>query len=296
MYQQSTAQNDRGGAGFMGHNPAQQRLLMAARGWHLFPLEPGKKTPYPGSRGYKDATTEPAKLLNWPEGAGVGIATGASNLVVIDLDCHTAEPTKPEHQIWTERGCLDGADVFTWQWHEHTIDGSSWAHTYVVLTPSGGGHLYYRAPAQQIRNSASGRLGWQVDVRAQGGYVVAPGTTLPAGTYTPLWEPATLPVLPEWITNTLTAPKAAPQRPARRVLALPSRAGKRVNALAHQVATAAVGQRNDMLNWAAYQLAKDRALTQEHAQVLFDAAKAAGLAEAEAIATIRSAGKELAAS
>lgn len=287
--------------GYLDHNPTQQRLLLAARGWHLFPLAPGKKIGYPGRHGYKDATTDPARLTDpvwWPTGSGTGIATGASGLVVIDLDNKQDRPTAPEHQVWAERGCWDGASVFTWQWERLNTDGTSWAHAYTVLTPSGGAHLYFRAPAEPIRNSASGALGWQVDVRAAGGHVAAPGTVLPNGRYEPLWEPETLPVLPDWITRKLTAP-VAPRRPARpaqrSALTLPSQSAGRVAALAKTVANAAEGTRNDTLNWAAHALAVDGALTQAHAAALLDAATAAGLTETESVATIRSAHRGVAA-
>ncbi|MEX5274719.1 bifunctional DNA primase/polymerase [Kocuria carniphila] len=219
MYQQSTAQNDRGGAGFMGHNPAQQRLLMAARGWHLFPLEPGKKTPYPGSRGYKDATTDPAKLLNWPEGAGVGIATGASGLLVVDCDNKPSAPPAP----WNVPGVTNGEDALALLWEHCDRGPTPWAECLSVLTPSGGAHLYFQARSGEIGISAS-LLAWQVDVRAQGGYVVAPGTRLTEGTkrtagvYIPVHWPAVLPIAPAWLEERLRPkPKAvravAPYQP-----------------------------------------------------------------------------------
>lgn len=286
MYHDSTALA-RGGAGLDELTPGQQRLLLAARGWHLFPLIPGTKRP--GVQDWENkATADPDHLGDWPTGAGAGIACGPSGLVVIDLDAHGGD--RPAE--WARPGVHDGADVFAAVWAEHETDAHAWARTYVVATPSGGGHLYYRAPDREVRNSA-GRIGWQVDVRARGGYVVAPGTTLPTGTYETLSGPGDLPVLPEWLTGLLVNRKPAPRSSQRRVLALPSHAGKRVNALARTVATAAEGQRNDTLNWAAYQLAQDGALTQEHAAVLLDAAKAAGLTETEAVATIRSAGREV---
>uniref|UniRef100_UPI0004CC7043 bifunctional DNA primase/polymerase n=1 Tax=Streptomyces sp. NRRL S-15 TaxID=1463886 RepID=UPI0004CC7043 len=50
----------------------------------------------------------------------------------------------------------------------------------------------------------SGRaLAWQVDVRAHGGYIIAPGTSTEHGTYTPIGdvrEPAGLPL---WIAQEL---------------------------------------------------------------------------------------------
>jgi len=71
-----------------------------------------------------------------------------------------------------------------------------------VRTPSGGLHIWYVNPEPAVRyRSSTGSsprtaLAWQVDVRAHGGYVVAPTTRTTAGLYTPLGavrEPAPLP-------------------------------------------------------------------------------------------------------
>lgn len=265
--------------------PRQLREWMGAQGFHLFPLIPGTKRPMVRDWERK-ATNDPQALADWPARAGVGVACGPSGIVVIDLDCHSEDVP----QEWADRGCADGADVFAWLWNKNTTTGDSWAHTLTVATPSGGGHLYYRAPADApVRNSA-GRIGWQIDVRSVGGYAATLGTTLPNGSYEELYVPQELPVLPDWLTA-LAAPPRAVQSPRRRVWALPSRTGGRVQALAEKVATAQPGQRNHVLNWAAYQLAVDHVLTRENAEILCNAGLAAGLGEGECVATINSAAR-----
>jgi hypothetical protein len=124
-------------------------LAYARRGWPVFPLRPNNKEPHPvlAPHGLKDATTDHHVIEAWWDrvpSANVAIVTGsASGLVVVDLDL--------------------GADA-------KELELPS---TRVIQTPSGGVHLYYRHPGREVRNSA-GRLAAKVDVRGDGGYVVAP--------------------------------------------------------------------------------------------------------------------------
>jgi hypothetical protein len=81
----------------------------------------------------------------------------------------------------------------------------SWPATYWVATPSGGWHLYFIAPADSpIRNSA-GLLGPEVDVRAQGGYVVGAGSVVGGKPYAVLEDRQPAP-LPGWLHRRLTVP------------------------------------------------------------------------------------------
>ncbi|MCE3552845.1 bifunctional DNA primase/polymerase [Pseudonocardia sp. RS11V-5] len=67
---------------------------------------------------------------------------------------------------------------------------------------SGGEHLYFTAPKDaRIRNSA-GRLGWLVDVRAEGGYVVAAGSVVRGRRYRA--TDAEVAQLPTWLASLLT--------------------------------------------------------------------------------------------
>lgn len=123
-------------------------LWYAEQGLRVFPLQPGRKLPYKGTRGFKDATSDLDEVRDlWMlyEGANLAIATG--HLVdVIDID---------------------GAEGV-----------QSWARTNnmpeplgVVSTPRpGGSHLYI--PASGKGNRAKIFPG--VDVRGIGGYAAVP--------------------------------------------------------------------------------------------------------------------------
>ncbi|QTK32340.1 bifunctional DNA primase/polymerase [Kocuria rhizophila] len=269
------------------HQSTRDHLYaLAAHGFRVFPLVPGEKRPMVTGWEQK-ATTAPSLLDRWPAGAGVGIACGPSGLVVLDCDNHGG--TTPKE--WDRPGITNGLDVFADVWSRHTQ--APLFDTMTVETPSGGLHFYYRAPlGSRIRNSA-GKLGWQVDVRAAGGYVCAPGTTLPNGAYKPVGGPENIAHLPQWLRALLEPQKptpAATQRRTPQVIPGPrSQVERRVRGLIRTVAEAPEGQRNSTLNWAAWQLAQDGLLAQEYAQALISAAETAGLPQTEAIRTVLSA-------
>lgn len=145
-------------------------LVAAGRGWSVFPLVPGEKTP--AVRGWEQrATTDRRQIYRWwAGGAGfnVGIACGPSGLVVVDLD-DRGEDEPPEAFV----GARGGQDVFATL--ATAADAPVPIDTYTVATPSGG-HLYFRAPGEHVLRDSAGALGWRVDTRATGGYVVGAGT------------------------------------------------------------------------------------------------------------------------
>jgi Bifunctional DNA primase/polymerase, N-terminal len=228
------------------------------------------------------STSDPDQVARyWPDGANVGIACGPSNLVVIDLDTHGELPAE-----WATPGVIDGRDVFTqlleWAGETHL----PW--TYWVATPSGGWHFYFTAPdGDQIRNSA-GKLGPLVDVRAAGGYVVGAGSVIDGKPYVLLDD--TDPVsLPGWIARELTRPPVVTA--VRTKSERSGDPGKRLTGLARTVEQAPEGQRNDALNWAAYQARELVIQGTDPDQVageLIAAACMAGLSETEARRTIAS--------
>jgi hypothetical protein len=210
----------------------------AARGWHVFPLRPGDKRPAapdhaaerctgadPRCRAAgrhvtweERATTDPDRITRaWSaKPYGIGIATGPSGLVVVDLDTPKPGATPPPE--WQRLGIVDGADVYADLAAAHGFD----AHpgTFTAGTPSGGTHLYYAHPAgsswdgTRLGNTA-GTLGWLIDTRAHGGYVAAPPTSIGAGTYHVLHDTTPAP-LPEWLARALR-PAPRPQTAAVRL-------------------------------------------------------------------------------
>lgn len=200
----------------------------AARGWHAFPLRAGGKQPawhraddcprtgdcQGGHQTWEQrATADSAAVEQLFSGItaplNVGIATGPSGLVVIDLDMPKPGDQPPPE--WALPGVSEGADVLAVLCERHG-QPFPW-ETFFVRTRRGGLHLYFTAlPGVRLGNTA-GRtprgLGWLIDTRAHGGYVVAPGCHVEdadgAGSYTVgyLRPPAPL---PEWLAVLLTVP------------------------------------------------------------------------------------------
>lgn len=219
-------------------------LAAAQRGWHVLPLRPATKRPaFPGHdtehctgsdprcrgghTGWEPrATTDPARITRaWSRAPfGVGIATGPSGLVVIDLDTPKPGQDTPPPE-WRIPGVRTGADVLAVLCERA---GEPFpCETYTVATPRGGTHLYFTAPAGLLlRNTqgASGGLGWLIDTRAHGGLVVAAGSVVNSRAYRVVYDTEPAP-LPGWLAERLTPRPLPPQRPVE-VPLLPGRGGR----------------------------------------------------------------------
>jgi hypothetical protein len=133
-------------------------LEVASRGWHVFPCATGTKRPALRSNWQRLATTDPGRIRDWwaYRPYNIGISCGPSGLVVIDLDV-------PK---WRAADSATGVSTLTELCQRAGQPYPSATST--VSTPSGGTHLYFRAPTVAITNSAS-RLGPLIDIRADGG-------------------------------------------------------------------------------------------------------------------------------
>jgi hypothetical protein len=158
-------------------------LSYADLGWQCFPLR--GKVPLT-SNGLHAATTDRTQLEEWfASGANVGIRTGAeSGLVVLDVD---EEPGGHDTLAALEQ------------------DYGKLPATVESITGGGGRHIFFTHPGQPVRN-AQGKLGPGLDVRGDGGYVVAPPSTHDSGRryeweFPP--EEVELAAMPEWLLTLL---------------------------------------------------------------------------------------------
>jgi hypothetical protein len=232
-------------------------LGLARQGYRVFPVK-ADKSPRT-AHGCKDATTDPDQIRAWwtsmPR-AGVGIAAG-SGLAVVDLDV--------KHGI-------DGTREFR-QWAD--AHGVEWSAT--TRTRSGGQHVYFRT-SQTFANTASKVLPG-VDVRSEGGYVVA---------YGDVPDLDALPPLPDKVADLLGRREpGAGDASGRRI----SPAGVRAafDAEVFKVTVVAEQARNNTLNTAAYnlgQLIGPHLDEQEVREALTEAAREAGLEDEEILRAI----------
>lgn len=163
-------------------------ISLAQRGWYIFPLSLNGKAPRPDMTNWEGkATNDLIQITEWWQdkpNSNVGVATGPSGLVVLDFD---------EGGVANYRKAYPSQQLKT---------------TFTVETASGGYHLYYKNSAG-LRNTA-GKLCPKVDTRAQGGYVVAPGSVIDGNEYT-INHDIAVATLPGWIENELTKQTPAPR-------------------------------------------------------------------------------------
>jgi putative DNA primase/helicase len=133
-----------------------------ARGWSLIPLKPRDKSPaIPSWTAYQHRPASYDQLETWfapPRGWNVGVVTGrVSGIFVIDCD-------SPDALQWAEE-------------HLPPCD--------LRVRTAKGVHLYLPYSGDRpMRNKVRVRFGGRpldLDFRAEGGYVVGPGSTHPSG-------------------------------------------------------------------------------------------------------------------
>jgi hypothetical protein len=136
-------------------------IALARRDMAVFPCEVRGKAPLT-EHGCKDATTDLEIVERWwsnEPNANIGIATGKpSHAFVIDVDGSEGEASLAK--LEAEFGALP-----------NTVES---------VTGGGGRHLFFEWPGIPIRNSV-GRIGPGLDIRGDGGYVVAPPSVHPTG-------------------------------------------------------------------------------------------------------------------
>jgi len=203
--------------------PSEMRsaaLGYAARGWAVIPIEARGKRPLVPWLEFQQrrATTSEIEswFRRWPD-ANVGLVTGRiSGIVVLDID--------PRH------GGMDGLSGLEEEYGQ--LPG-----TVEALTGGGGRHIYFAHPGAALANRVALRPG--VDVRGDGGCVVAPPSLHPSGRRYE-WAPGSAPQelalapMPAWFGHIVQAAGHARHTLAhwRRLISQGVGEGERNNTLA----------------------------------------------------------------
>jgi putative DNA primase/helicase len=162
----------------MNMDPIEKYSALTAEGFACFPIRPNEKTPLT-SHGFKDASKDPEQHRAWAKqfpNSNIAYATGAAsgNLIVIDVDVKNEK---------------SGAKSYV----ELQKKYGAFPETRMLTTPSGGFHALYTYPeGMTIQCKVGFREG--IDIRADGGYCVAPPSTINGLGYE--WVDPDVPVAP----------------------------------------------------------------------------------------------------
>ena len=238
----------------------------AKRGWQVFPLIPKAKEPATW-RGFYDATSNPAKLDRWfarGHPYNIGIRTGiASGIFVVDID-----------------GDVGAASLDVLQKQHGPLPPT-------LISRTGNGFHYWFTTATEIPCSQS-RIAPHIDVKADGGYVVAPPSIHPDGPRY-RWSVKLVPAsAPAWLVELAQrkpeSPHPIPTESEPIAVSATSSAAYGAGALhdeIRRVALASSGYRNASLNRGSFCLAQLVAGRELHADEvtrgLIDSATANGL-------------------
>lgn len=219
-------------------------LAHASAGYAVFPCGPDKK---PRVRWRDESATDHAIIQRWWEqwpDSLVGLDLAKSDTLVIDCDRH---------------GGPDGVEAWELMCIEHGYDTS---RNYVVNTPSGGQHIYFQQDANRRLGNGKGSLPEGIDVRGNGGYVVAAGSALPDGRSYVIanqGNPQGLPVIPAWLKAYIIKrqPDPAPDNVLQTRYEVPTDSERRyataaLKEEADKVRMSVEGTRNNTLNTAAF--------------------------------------------
>jgi hypothetical protein len=241
------------------------------RGFAVFPLKPCGKVPL-GSlvpRGFLDASKDPAAIQDWwrhSPTANIGVRTGDGRFV-LDLD-----------------------DAKAAAWFANACGRHGKAKRTLTVRTSRGFHVFFACGAKGVPNSA-GRVAPGVDVRGEGGYVVAAPSIHPSGFVYTIARDLPIADAPQWLVD-LAMPE---ERPAQAPVPFRSDATelRGLPGILSLMANAREGERNRLLFWGSCRLAeKVRAglIDEGEARYLLqEAGRRSGLTGREILATARSA-------
>lgn len=157
-------------------------------GWAVFPVGPDCRRPLVRG-GCHAASADPREVAAMFERpANIALACGArSGVLVLDVDVKGRDGLTTLAELEEAHGWLPP----TWE----------------SATPSGGRHLFFRAPQRALRNRVGFRPG--LDVRTDGGSVALPPSARADGAYGWRTQPGAVPLAeaPPWLLELIDPPE-----------------------------------------------------------------------------------------
>lgn len=231
-------------------------MFYAQNNIKTFPVKRQDKKPL-CANGFKSATTDKVVLQEWNKkfsDCNIGIPTGhINNIFVVDVDGE--QGIESLNRLELIYGKLDAPTVITGK----------------------GKHLYFKMPENVELKCSTSKIANHIDIRANGGYVVAP-PSIHENRHRYTWENFVpnqdFPEAPSWLISLITNAKKQ---------TLP------VLSVLEEIASAPEGERNDTLYKRAISLIarakKEFSDMEEIKQNIINAAMLSGLSKGEAIKT-----------
>jgi hypothetical protein len=224
---------------------AAAAIRYGRHGWAVVPLQ-GKR---PRIKDWPNhATTDERQILAWMHQFGetnIGIATGErSGFFVLDVDGPEGEQSLSK--LIAEHGALPA-----------TLEGR---------TGGGGRHILFQFPEGTDLGNSAKNLGAKLDIRGNGGQIVAPPSIHPDTGCAYEWasdpEWTEIAPAPAWLLELLTKREEyKPAKPAATVTDIGDQRARKyglgvLESQAKELAETTSGGRNGKLNWAAYRTAR----------------------------------------
>jgi uncharacterized protein DUF3987/bifunctional DNA primase/polymerase-like protein/primase-like protein len=147
-------------------------------GWSVIPIRPRNKSPLIPWKEYQARMASPDELAEWFDDTenNIGVVAGElSNLTIVD--CDTEEAIRFFEEESLKRG-------------EPTA-------TYIIKTPKGRHYYFQYVPGS---NNFQAKREWPgIDLRSEGGYVVAPPSIHPSGKRYTVLHDVPLGIAPSWL-------------------------------------------------------------------------------------------------
>lgn len=174
----------------------QEALAYAAKGWRVFPVVEGGKTPLT-THGFKDATTDAKTITEWWSrwpNANIGFATGPiyENGFINADESKASIPTG--HIFVIDVDPRNGGAV-----------PQGLPPTYTVVTGGGGLHFYYRTTGT-LHTKPEYSPG--VDIKGLGGYVILP-PSVTEHEYTTTGQSREPSEAPDWLIDAVKRPEVS---------------------------------------------------------------------------------------